>query len=75
MTLWRIKRIEHAPVGVATIDCLEGQNPTQVTLEDKDTGETAYTQVCVDPTDDICHLLEALAITYNPNDWAEECPS
>jgi len=74
MTNWTIRRIEPVPEGGATIDCLSGTYPTQITLVDKDTQEVSTTQVCVNPHGDHCEILRGLAVSYSPNDWSDECP-
>lgn len=74
MTMWRIRRMQPAPEGVATIACMAGEVPTQITLEDADTRTTQVIQICVDPSAGHCEPLHVLGATYSPNDWSDECP-
>lgn len=75
MALWRVKRIENAPEGIATVDCVAGEVPTLVTLEDTDTGDVSNVQLCVNPAADFCDILRTLDVTYSPNDWQGDCPT
>lgn len=74
MVMWRVKRVDLALEGTTTLNCFANEEARQVTLEDTDTGEIAVTQICV-AKDDVrpCTMLDALGVTYTPNDWSELC--
>jgi hypothetical protein len=75
VALWSIVRIANAPEGAVTVDCSDPDVATQVTLRDLDTGLEESVQMCWRPTEgNLCHNLDALAVTYTPNDWGDDCP-
>ena len=75
MALWHIVRTQGAGGTGVDIDCSDPTVPTLVTLRNQETGETVSTQMCWDPrAGHLCDNLDALAVTYTPNDWGVDCP-
>lgn len=73
--MWHIVRTESVTPGAVTIDCSDPTVPTSVTLRDDSTGNEVTVQMCWDArAGHLCDNLDLLAVTYTPNDWADDCP-
>lgn len=74
-TLYHIDRIESQQPGVATLECLEGNQPTTYTLRNVDTNEVIQITACTPaPFSDPCEVLDILHDAgYEVDDWNALC--